>query len=100
MRPTSTASCSTAACDEPDPRELMRPFPSVPMQMWPISARVNKPENDDHSIVDPIEFANSAAEETEIEPQAASKASPSHLASRSELRTVPSLRHAEICWSP
>jgi hypothetical protein len=29
--------------DEPDPRDLMRPFPSEPMRMWPISTRVNKP---------------------------------------------------------
>jgi putative SOS response-associated peptidase YedK len=32
--------------DEPDPRDLMRPFPAQPMRMWPISTRVNKPEND------------------------------------------------------
>jgi len=47
--------------DEPDPRELMRSFPADPMRMWPISTRVNKPENDDPSIVEPIELANSAA---------------------------------------
>jgi hypothetical protein len=29
--------------DEPDPSDLMRPFPSEPMRMWPISTRVNKP---------------------------------------------------------
>jgi putative SOS response-associated peptidase YedK len=33
--------------EEPDPRELMRPFPAEPMRMWPISMQVNKPENDD-----------------------------------------------------
>ena len=49
------------ACDEPDPRELMRPFPTEPMRMWPISTRVNKPENDDGSIVEPIAMAISAA---------------------------------------
>jgi putative SOS response-associated peptidase YedK len=38
--------------DELDPHDLMRPFPAVPMRMWPISTRVNKPENDDPSIVD------------------------------------------------
>jgi hypothetical protein len=27
------------------------------MRMWPISTRVNKPENDDASIVEPIELA-------------------------------------------
>jgi putative SOS response-associated peptidase YedK len=40
--------------DEPDPRDLMRPFPAEPMRMWPISTRVNKPENDEASILDPI----------------------------------------------
>ncbi len=40
--------------DEPDPRDLMRPFPTEPMRMWPISTRVNKPENDEASILDPI----------------------------------------------
>jgi putative SOS response-associated peptidase YedK len=29
--------------EEPDPRELMRPFPASPMRIWPISTRVNKP---------------------------------------------------------
>jgi putative SOS response-associated peptidase YedK len=40
--------------EEPDPGDLMRPFPVEPMRMWPISTRVNKPENDDPSIVEPI----------------------------------------------
>ena len=43
--------------DEPDPRDLLRPFPADLMRMWPISPRVNKPENDDPSIVEPIEGA-------------------------------------------
>ena len=47
--------------EEPDARDLMKPFPSEPMRMWPISTRVNKPENDDPSIVDPIELATDAA---------------------------------------
>ena len=47
--------------DEPNPRDLMRPFPAEPMRMWPISTRVNKPENDDPSIVEPIELSSSAA---------------------------------------
>jgi putative SOS response-associated peptidase YedK len=42
--------------DEPDPGDLMRPFPAEPMRMWPISTPVNKPENDDPSIVEPIEL--------------------------------------------
>ena len=37
---------------EPDPRDLLVPYPAEPMTMWPISTRVNKPENDDPSILD------------------------------------------------
>jgi hypothetical protein len=44
--------------DEPDPHDLMRPFPAALMLMWPISTRVNKPENDDPAIVEPIELAS------------------------------------------
>ena len=47
--------------EEPDPRDLMRPFPADLMRMWPISTRVNKPENDDPSIIEPIELATDAA---------------------------------------
>jgi putative SOS response-associated peptidase YedK len=47
--------------DEPDPRDLTRPFPAGLMRMWPISTRVNKPENDDPSIVEPVELATDAA---------------------------------------
>jgi hypothetical protein len=32
----------------------MRPFPADLIRMWPISTRVNKPENADPSIVEPI----------------------------------------------
>jgi hypothetical protein len=31
------------------------------MRMWPISTRVNKPENDDAAIVEPIELTPDAA---------------------------------------
>ena len=47
--------------EEPDPRELLRPFPAESMRMWPISTRVNAPENDDPSILEPIKLAASAA---------------------------------------
>ena len=47
--------------DEPDPRELMRLYPAELMRMWPISTRVNKPENDDPSIFEPIDLATDAA---------------------------------------
>jgi putative SOS response-associated peptidase YedK len=47
--------------EEPDPRGLMRQFPADLMRMWPISTRVNKPENDDPSIIEPIDLATDAA---------------------------------------
>jgi putative SOS response-associated peptidase YedK len=40
--------------DESDPYDPLRPFPSELMRMWPISTRVNEPENDEPSILDPI----------------------------------------------
>jgi hypothetical protein len=46
--------------EEPNPGDLMRPFSAEPMRMWPISTRVNKPENDDPSIVEPIELIKTA----------------------------------------
>jgi putative SOS response-associated peptidase YedK len=39
--------------DEPDPDDLMRPFPAEPMRVWLLSTRVNKLENDDPSILEP-----------------------------------------------
>jgi hypothetical protein len=30
------------------------------MRMWPISTRVNRPENDDEAILQPVELAASA----------------------------------------
>ncbi len=35
---------------EPDPRDLLGPFPSELMKIWPISTRVNKPENDEKPV--------------------------------------------------
>ena len=53
----SASSCRRRrGCDEPNPRDLMRPFPAEPMRMWPISTRVNKPENDDPSIREPVDL--------------------------------------------
>ena len=40
---------------EPDPHELLITYPSEPMTMWPISIRVNKPENDELSLLDRVE---------------------------------------------
>jgi putative SOS response-associated peptidase YedK len=40
--------------DEPNPADLIRPYPADGMAAWPVSTRVNKPENDDASILDRI----------------------------------------------
>jgi len=37
------------------------PLPAAPMRMWPISTRINKPENNDPSILEPLRLASSAA---------------------------------------
>jgi putative SOS response-associated peptidase YedK len=39
---------------EPDPRDLLVPFAAEAMRMWPISTRVNKPENDDAELLAPL----------------------------------------------
>ena len=39
---------------ETDPHDLLITYPSEPMTMRPISMRVNKPENDDPSILDRV----------------------------------------------
>jgi putative SOS response-associated peptidase YedK len=41
--------------------ELSLDPPADFMRMWPISTRVNKPENDDASIIEPIELSTDAA---------------------------------------
>jgi putative SOS response-associated peptidase YedK len=40
---------------EPDPRDLLAPYPSEPMSMWPISTRVNSPRNDAEGIIERVE---------------------------------------------
>jgi putative SOS response-associated peptidase YedK len=46
--------------EDPDPGELLRPFPADLMRMWPVSVRVNKHENDEPSIIAPVEVAMGA----------------------------------------
>jgi putative SOS response-associated peptidase YedK len=37
---------------EPDPHDLLITHPAEPLVMWPISTRVNSPDNDDPSLLD------------------------------------------------
>jgi putative SOS response-associated peptidase YedK len=39
---------------EPDPRDLLVPYPVEPLRMWPVSTRVNKPINDDAEILNAV----------------------------------------------
>lgn len=40
---------------EPDPNDLMKPFPADLMTMWKIGSKVGSPKNDTPDILDPIE---------------------------------------------
>jgi putative SOS response-associated peptidase YedK len=40
--------------------ELLRPFAAVLMQIWPVSTRVDKPENDHQRIIERIQVPASA----------------------------------------
>ena len=42
--------------EEPNPHELTRPHTAELVRVWPISTRLNKPENDEPSIIEPIEL--------------------------------------------
>jgi putative SOS response-associated peptidase YedK len=51
---------------EPDPRDLLVPYPAELMTMWPVSARVNKAANDDAQILDRAELAGAAAPQLDV----------------------------------
>ncbi|WP_331374772.1 SOS response-associated peptidase [Sinorhizobium chiapasense] len=40
---------------EPDPYDLMTPFPAELMTMWPIDRKVGSPKNDSADILDPVD---------------------------------------------
>jgi putative SOS response-associated peptidase YedK len=48
--------CLRWLSEEPDPSDLLRPFPAEPMRIRPISTACQQPENDP-SILEPIELA-------------------------------------------
>jgi putative SOS response-associated peptidase YedK len=39
---------------EPDPRDLVAPYPAEAMTWWPVSRRVNNVRNDDASCIEPL----------------------------------------------
>jgi hypothetical protein len=52
---------------EPDPHDLLTPFAAELMLMWPVSTRVNSPDNDDSSLLDPAAGANGQGSVTSVQ---------------------------------
>lgn len=52
---------------EPDPRDMLKPFPAELMTMWPVSTRVNTPKNDDEDLIRPVRIPD----EPDVEGQVA-----------------------------
>ena len=42
--------------EEADPRDVMVPFPSELMKIWPVSTRVNKAGNEGADLLDAVEI--------------------------------------------
>jgi putative SOS response-associated peptidase YedK len=38
----------------PDPQELLKPYPSGRMTMWPVCPKLNSPKNDSPDLLDPV----------------------------------------------
>ena len=47
--------------EDGNPTEMLRPYPSEPMTMWPISTRVNSPKNDDAALLEVVVEADVSA---------------------------------------
>ena len=39
----------------PNPGELLKPFPSERITMWPVSPKLNSPTNDSPDLLEPVE---------------------------------------------
>ena len=44
-----------AEVENGDLKELLTPFPAERIKMWPISSRVNSPDNNDEALLEPVE---------------------------------------------
>ncbi len=47
--------------DEEDPRDLLKPYRSEPLTMWPVSTGVNSPKNDDPGVIEAALQADASA---------------------------------------
>jgi len=43
--------------EEPDPADLIRPYPADEITAWPVSTRVNKADNEDAGLLDAVDAA-------------------------------------------
>jgi hypothetical protein len=50
----------------PNPEELLKPYPSQLMTMWPVSPKLNSVKNDTPDLMDPIEEKDSKGNEGEL----------------------------------
>src|SRR3954471_8958612 len=50
--------CKDKPKPPPNGPNLLQPFPSEPMAIWPISTRVNSPKNDDADLLKPLADAD------------------------------------------
>src|SRR5215207_7721056 len=41
---------------DPEPQDMLKPFPAELMSMWPVSTRVNTPKNDDEDLIRAIQL--------------------------------------------
>lgn len=48
------ADCDRWLSDEPDPCDLLKPYPAALMEAWPVSTRVNSPGNNDRALLQPL----------------------------------------------
>jgi len=49
--------------EEPDPSDLLMPFPAGLMRIWPVSKRVNKAGNEGADLIEPVEIETDADED-------------------------------------
>jgi putative SOS response-associated peptidase YedK len=60
---------------EPDPYDLLITYPSEAMTIWAISTRVNKPENDDASLLDQVTELSHVWAPLDLRPEQSAKRS-------------------------
>jgi hypothetical protein len=50
----------------PDPHELLKPYPSHLMTMWPVSSKLNSVKNDTPDLMEPVQEREPKGNEGEL----------------------------------